>query len=260
MSNIIPFQFEGHAIRIIDRNGEPWFVLSDVCRALNHSNPSQAVKLLDSDERDTLDASSGIEMVAGPNVQQLTIVSEAGLYRLLSRSTLPAAKRFDRWVRHEVLPSIRKTGSYGTPAAIDYSDPIHVIGVIKSFQTQLAAKDLLIKAAAPKVEFCERHANGEGCYNLQTASQLIGLTPNKLSKLLVENRYLHRQNGSLRPYAPYTQEPHVYFYLKATVQTDVNGVDHPRPQVMITPKGLQFFAGKFGKAPLQGDGLFAGIA
>lgn len=103
--------FEGQAVRLIDRDGVPWWILADVCRALDIGNPSDVAKRLDSDERDTLDS------IEGP-----TIISEPGLYKVIMKSRKPVAKRFDRWVRHEVLPTIRKTGSYGTPSLVQVAE------------------------------------------------------------------------------------------------------------------------------------------
>jgi prophage antirepressor-like protein len=106
------FEYEDkRPFRIIDRNGEPWFVLADVCRELDMSNPSQAAAALDDDEKDTLINSEGI---ADRRVQSLVLVNESGLYSLILRSRKVEAKRFKKWVTKEVLPSIRKTGGYGT--------------------------------------------------------------------------------------------------------------------------------------------------
>jgi len=100
-------KFETHDIRVIDRNGDPWWVLADVCAVLDHSDPSMAARSLDVDEK-------GTSILCTPGGDQdMLIVSEPGLYKLLMMSRKPQAKRFDRWVRHEVLPSIRKTGGYG---------------------------------------------------------------------------------------------------------------------------------------------------
>lgn len=111
---VIPFAFDDALVRILMRDGEPWFVLADVCRVLEIGNPSQAAKRLDDDEQDTLTNDEGI---AAPQVQSLTIINESGLYTLIMRSRKPEAKRFRKWVTAEVLPSIRKTGSYGFAAA-----------------------------------------------------------------------------------------------------------------------------------------------
>ena len=89
-------------IRVTDQNGEPWFVAADVCRALDIGNPTQAIARLDSDES-TLISNEGREM---------NIISEPGLYALVLGSRKPEAKAFKRWVTHEVIPSIRRTGGY----------------------------------------------------------------------------------------------------------------------------------------------------
>lgn len=98
--------------RIIDRAGEPWFVLADVCRALEIKNPSDAAGRLDADEKMTLALTEGQTGVrGGPRV--MTIINESGLFSIILRSDKPGAKRFKKWVTSEVLPTIRKTGSYG---------------------------------------------------------------------------------------------------------------------------------------------------
>lgn len=114
------FQTEDrHEFRIVDRNGEPWFVLADVCRVLEIGNPSQAASRLDEDEKATLINDEGRP---GDGAQSFTIINESGLYSLILTSRKPSAKRFKKWVTSEVLPSIRKTGGYTisrtTPAFI----------------------------------------------------------------------------------------------------------------------------------------------
>lgn len=109
------FEYEDdRPFRITDINGEPWFVLADVCRELDVSNPSQAARNLDDDEKGIINS----DTLGG--AQKMVIVSESGLYSLILRSRKPEAKRFKKWVTKEVLPSIRKTGGYGssTPAFI----------------------------------------------------------------------------------------------------------------------------------------------
>lgn len=106
---------EKRPFRIIDRDGEPWFVLADVCRECGIANPRDAASRLDDDEKDGV----GITDAIGREQRQ-TIISESGLYSLILSSRVPGAKRFKKWVTAEVLPSIRKTGRYGrgTPAFI----------------------------------------------------------------------------------------------------------------------------------------------
>ena len=99
-------QFENQDIRIFDNQGEAWFVASDVCRALNLKNSRNMLKILDKDEKGV----TTVYTLGGP--QLLNIISEPGLYSLIMQSRKEEAKRFKRWVTHDVLPQIRQTGSY----------------------------------------------------------------------------------------------------------------------------------------------------
>ena len=114
MSNLIPHVFNDISIRTTEINGQIWFVANDVCQALNIANPRDAIKKLDDDEKGV-----ALTDTAGGN-QQLNIINESGLYVLILRSrdalkqgSLP--HQFRKWVTAEVLPSIRKTGSYQAP-------------------------------------------------------------------------------------------------------------------------------------------------
>lgn len=100
------FDFEDHAVRVIDQDGEPWFVGKDVCRCLEISDHHQALDRLDDDE-------GGRYNVPTPSgTQEMKIVSEPGVYQLIFTSRTEAAKRFKRWLAHEVLPSLRRQGHY----------------------------------------------------------------------------------------------------------------------------------------------------
>jgi prophage antirepressor-like protein len=115
MSPIIPFEFESHALRVnLDAAGQPWFNVSDVCQALELGNPSQAVKShVDSDDLQKMEVIDNLG-----RTQRANHVSEYGLYALILGSTKETAKRFKRWVTHEVIPSIRKTGSYASAQSV----------------------------------------------------------------------------------------------------------------------------------------------
>lgn len=106
------FETEDHNnFRTIDVEGVPWFVLADVCRALDIKNPSDAAARLDSDEKMTLALAEGQSGVRG-GPRSMNVINESGLYSLIVRSDKPSAKRFRKWVTSEVLPAIRKTGSF----------------------------------------------------------------------------------------------------------------------------------------------------
>ncbi len=113
MSTIIPFQFETHALHVqVDDASQPWFNANDVCEALQLGNARQAMEShVDADDVQKLDTIDSLG-----RTQRANHVNESGLYALILGSTKDAAKRFKRWVTSEVLPSIRKTGAYATPA------------------------------------------------------------------------------------------------------------------------------------------------
>lgn len=110
--NVMPFLFDGQQLlRGFALAGEPWFVGADACAILGHRNHRQALSRLEADEKGvhTLDTPGG--------PQEVTIISEPGLYRLTFTSRVDGADRFKRWLAHEVLPAIRRTGSYAAPSA-----------------------------------------------------------------------------------------------------------------------------------------------
>lgn len=93
-------------VRVVERSGEPWFVAADVCRALGLDSTGKALTRLDDDEKGV----NSIHTLGGS--QMMTIINESGLYALVLGSRKPEAKAFKRWVTHEVLPAIRRTGRY----------------------------------------------------------------------------------------------------------------------------------------------------
>ncbi|TAM23404.1 MAG: hypothetical protein EPN60_15095 [Nevskiaceae bacterium] len=103
---VTQFQFHTHAVRVVARDGEPWFVLADVAEALGYRDAANAGRCLADKQR-------GTQIVSTPSGDQpMTLVNESGLYRLVLRSRKPEAIAFSDWVTGEVLPSIRKTGGY----------------------------------------------------------------------------------------------------------------------------------------------------
>jgi prophage antirepressor-like protein len=148
MSDLIPFTYHNHAIRTAQHDdGSTWWVAADVCTILALRNVSEACSRLDDDEK-------GIQLVDTPGgPQELLIVNEPGLYRLITRSRKKEATDFRRWVFHEVLPQIRKTGSYGqpsTPAVINPEHQLMIDMIVRIDQNEQRA--LLAEAAAARAE------------------------------------------------------------------------------------------------------------
>ena len=108
------FDDKGFRVRVVMRDGEPWFVAKDVCAILDYSDTANGCRILDEDEKDVVMRSELPSLFEeSSNAPAMTLISESGLYALVIRSNKPDAKVFRKWVTDEVLPSIRKTGSYG---------------------------------------------------------------------------------------------------------------------------------------------------
>ena len=144
MNNLQVFQSnEFGEVRVVMQNGEPWFVAKDVCEILEIGNPSQAVARLDDDERGLIlnDTPSGL--------QEMAHVNESGLYALVLGSRKPEAKAFQRWVRKEVLPSIRKHGAY-LPAEL--SPQLQVLIGMELEQKRLGAEQKRLQERQEQTE------------------------------------------------------------------------------------------------------------
>ena len=111
MNEMQVLKYKDNEVRTVEQGGEVWWVLADVCRVLALSEPHRVAHRLDEDEK----GRTQITTLGGD--QKMTIISESGLYKVILRSDKPEAKKFTRWVTHEVLPTIRRTGGYGSQAA-----------------------------------------------------------------------------------------------------------------------------------------------
>lgn len=204
-SQLSTFNFESNSIRTLAINNEPWFVAVDICRALNLSSPSMAIANLDDDEKYTLSLTEGIEGV-GKQVQELNLVSESGMYTLILRCRDAVKKgsiphRFRKWVTSEVLPQIRKTGSYskttvdqrtGLRNAVNmlvskkgliYSDAYHLIH--QRFNVE-SIEDLTLEQLPQAVEYIHKIVL-EGELIIEEKKELsmnLNLTENELKDLI----------------------------------------------------------------------------
>lgn len=162
------------AVRAVTLKGEPWFVAADVCRALGLGNSSQAIAKLDDDEK------SGVIISDPHGREQVTrFISESGLYALVLSSRKPEAKAFKRWITHEVIPAIRKTGGYiaGQETMDDDQLLANALMVaqrkIAERNKQLEAANEKIKADAPKVLFAETVEKAETCISIGTLAKIL---------------------------------------------------------------------------------------
>lgn len=141
---------DGRQVRTVIKDGEPWFVAKDVCEILDIGNPSMALSRLDEDEKGL----SLIDTPGGP--QKMAVVNEPGLYALILTSRKPEAKAFKRWITHEVIPSIRKTGAYiskqlTTPVSIEDLIIMQAQSV-KELKAKVAAIEDKVNAAHHRID------------------------------------------------------------------------------------------------------------
>jgi prophage antirepressor-like protein len=129
------YQFGDREIRVIDLDGEPWWVAADVGAVLDLSNLRSSLALLDEDEKGV----HSMDTPGGP--QSITVISESGLYSLILRSRKPEAKAFKKWVTSEVLPSIRRTGSYQAP-------PVSADTSITARLAEIAHREIVVPSSA----------------------------------------------------------------------------------------------------------------
>lgn len=169
-------------IRTVARNGEPWFVAADVCRALEIVNNRDALSRLDADEKGV-----GSTDTPGGN-QDMTIVNEPGLYALVLGSRKPEARAFKRWITHEVIPDIRKHGMYATDNTVErmLDNPDAMIALLERYRDEKAQRVALEAKAekdAPKVLFADSVASSN-------QSILVG----HLAKMMRQNGFEVGQN------------------------------------------------------------------
>lgn len=229
-------------IRTIVIENEPWFVGKDVTEILGYQNASKALNdHVDKEDKLNNESLSSLGQRGG------WFINESGLYNLILSSKLPTAKKFKHWVTSEVLPTIRKTGTYtkpvdNRPTEVILSEALLIAKDTMEKQTQAIAEledrngrlDRKIEEDAPKVEQFERFINSKGLYTLRDTAKLLNYPPNALNNLLIENGYLFRtgHKGKLSAYQSRLRQG--IFKLK-TFEYGEGLTSH---QVMVTPKGV----------------------
>ena len=153
-------------VRTITRDGNPWFVLADVCKVLEIANPSNVSHRLDDDEKATLHNAEGR---AGHGPQSYAIISESGLYSLIMVSRKPDAKRFRKWVTSEVIPAIRRDGGYMVAKAEETPEQL-ALRAMKVLQTTIDRQKAQLEVALPKAEALDRIATADGALSVTEAA------------------------------------------------------------------------------------------
>lgn len=244
-------------IRTVTKNNEPWFIATDVCSALDISNTSQALTRLDDDddEKNTIILNEGI---GNPNK---SIVSEYGLYNLILASRKKEAKKFKRWITHEVIPTIRKHGAYMSSEVIEktLSDPDYLIRLATNLKEEKAKRALAeaqIERDKPKVLFADTVSSSNKSCLVGELAKLISqeaIRRGEINKKIGQNNLFAwmRNSGYLcksgerknQPLQQYVEQG--LFELKKGSYVDSNGSNITTTTTKVTGKGQIYFVNKF---------------
>lgn len=247
MNNLQIFKSEKFgSIRTVEVNNEAYFVGKDVADILGYSNPRKAL----ADHVDAEDKTDGVTIRDSIGREQNPIlINESGLYSLILRSQLPTAKEFKRWITHEVIPAIRKTGGYigGTDTMSD--DEIMakalLIGKRTIEQQQLRIQNLEVTNSKlsvsntimrPKADYFDELVDRNLLTNIRETAKQLHVKQNVFVQFLINKKYLYRDlKGKLMPYAG---KGDGLFEVKECFndKTRWSGV-----QVLVTPKGREVF-------------------
>lgn len=235
-------------VRVVGREGDPWFVAKDVCECLELTDVSKTISLLDDDEKGT----NSIRTPGGE--QQMLVVSEPGLYSLILRSRKPEAKAFKRWVTHDVIPSIRKRGLYATPHTVEamLADPDTAIKLLTSLKEERAKSAALaakVEQDAPKVLFADAVSTSKTSILIGDMAKILAqngikIGQKRLFAYLREHGYLMQAGKSKNIPTQHSIEKGL-FEVKESAVTMPDGSVRTRITPMITGKGQLYFVKKF---------------
>lgn len=232
------FRFQGReTVRLVLRDGAPWFVASDVCGVLGIVNHRDAIGALDPDER-----GQSVLPTPGGGAQPTNLVSEAGLYTLILRCRKPRAVSFRRWVTHEVLPKIARTGEYRAPQA-----PAHVVPqsfaealrLAATLEEERAALSTKVAVLAPKAAVADALTDAKGAGSLRATAQVLGTGRQRLIDWLRHRRILLPKEA-----LPYQEHLDLgRFRVAVSVYRDDYGEEHVCRKTLVTGKGLVWLQG-----------------
>lgn len=245
MNELKQFNFENNQVRTLLINDEPWFVGKDVAEILGYSNPRDALsKHVDSEDKNSVAIHDGNK--GNPN---LTIINESGVYALVFSSKLQSAKKFKHWVTSEVLPTLRKTGSYATPQLT--GEELMAKALIEA-KSVLERQNKQIIEMKSKALFADTVAASDSSILVGQEAKLISQSGCKMG----QNRFFAwlRENGYLcskgENYNMPTQKSREMDLIEIKIRTVTNpdGSVRETKTPVITGKGQIYFINKFKNA------------
>lgn len=236
MNEMQTFVYSGAEVRTVRKDGTPWFVLKDVCGVLGISKYRDVAERLDPDERGPV----RVDTLGGS--QEMTCISESGLYNVILRSDKPEAKPFRKWVTAEVLPAIRRSGGY-IAGQNDLSPAGLMAKALKVAEQTLAERDARISSLqvqnaimAPKADYFDELVERNTLTSFRDTAKELGIPPRKFTQFLLDKKYIYRDKKE--KLMPYENKNDGLFEVKESFndKTAWSGV-----QTMVTPKGRETF-------------------
>lgn len=243
MNDMQIFTYNSNEVRTVEMNGEPWFVLKDVCEVLGLTTPARVAERLDGDE---VSLTHLIDSMG--RQQETTVINESGLYNVILRSDKPEAKPFRKWVTSEVLPSIRKHGAYMTPetlqaAILNPDTMIQLCQQLKAEQDKNAAltaanSQLTVdkQIMQPKADYFDELVDRNLLTSFRETAKQLEIKEKAFVQFLMDKKYIYRdKKGKLMPYA---EKNNGLFEVKECFneKTQWSGT-----QTLVTPKGRETF-------------------
>lgn len=246
-TNLQTWSYENSEIRTVEKDGEPWWVLADVCKVLELSNPSKVADRLEPDEK----ANFELGLRGGAT----NCINESGLYDVILRSDKPQAKPFRRWVTSEVLPSIRKHGAYMTDQTLEQAltSPDFLIQLatqLKEEKEQRKQLEAKVEQDKPKVLFADSVSASKSSILVGELAKILkqnGVDTGqfRLFAWLRENGYLIKREGSDYNMPTQKSAEMGLFEVKQTIITHSDGHITTNKTPKVTGKGQVYFINKF---------------
>lgn len=241
--NLQTWNYESSEIRTIQKDGEPWWVLADVCKVLDLSNPSKVADRLEPDEK----ANFELGLRGGAT----NCINESGLYAVILRSDKPQAKPFRKWVTSEVLPAIRKHGAYMTEQTLEraLTSPDFLIELAtqlkaeqaqrKQLETTVAVQNQQIAELQPKASYYDVVLNCKDLISIGKIAKDYGWSAQKLNEYLHQHGVQYKQGKTWLLYQKYAGMG--YTSTKTHTYHGDDGTEHATdPHTYWTQKGRLF--------------------
>ncbi|KJZ85732.1 MULTISPECIES: phage antirepressor [unclassified Clostridium] len=240
MNKLTIFNYEGNTVRTVKKDGNPWWVLKDVCSVLDIGNSRDVMARLDCDEK-------GVDIIDTPGgKQEVSIINESGLYSVILVSRKPGAKKFKRWVTHEVLPSIRRHGLYATDELL--ANPDFLIQALQELKaeraknaeltTTISIQEQQIAEMKPKASYYDVVLNCKDAVSITTIAKDYGKSGRWFNEYLHNLGVQFRQGKIWLLYQKYAQ--HGYTTTKTHTYPGNDGTMHSKVHTYWTQKGRLF--------------------